>query len=170
MELLVGEWKIRSWMQGDESAITKYANNRNVWLNLRDSFPNPYTEQDAKTWLRKVKKQKPEIDFAIASNDEAIGGIGLHPQRDVYRRSAEIGYWLGEPFWRRGIATIAVRAFTDYALANFDLVRLYASVFEGNIASMRVLEKAGYTLEGCFRKAVTKDGRTLDQFIYAVVR
>ena len=170
MELIVGEWKIRSWIEVDVPAIVKYANNRNVWLNLRDSFPHPYTEQDAKTWLRKVKKQKPEINFAIVSNDEAIGGIGLHPQRDVYRRSAEIGYWLGELFWGQGIGTKAVSAFTDYAFASFDLTRIYASVFEGNIASARVLEKAGYNLEGRFRKAVTKDGRILDQLVYAIIR
>ena len=157
-------------MQGDETAIVKYANNRNVWLNLRDSFPYPYAEENARAWLRKVRKCEPERDFAIVCNHEAIGGIGLHPQRDVYRRSAEIGYWIGEPFWSKGIATRAVRAFTDYALANFDLIRIYASVFEGNVASARVLEKAGYTFEGRFRKAVTKDRKTLDQLIFAFVR
>ena len=124
MELIVGGWKIRSWMQGDEPAITKYANNRIVWLNLRDYFPCPYTEQDAKAWLRKVKKQKPEIDFAIASNDEAIGGIGLHPQRDVYRRrSAEIGYWVGEPFWRRGMLGPPM-AFVEIALVRKSIIYL----------------------------------------------
>lgn len=169
MELVIGEWKIRSWMPEDEAAIVRYANNLNISINLRDSFPFPYTLNDARYWLRKVQKQQPEVAFAIASAEEAVGGIGLHIDRDVFRRSAEIGYWLGEPFWGRGIGTMAVRALTTYAFGAFDLNRIYAGVFEGNPASVRVLEKAGYHYEGRLRKAVFKDGRLLDQFIYAIL-
>jgi RimJ/RimL family protein N-acetyltransferase len=103
-------------------------------------------------------------------NGEAVGGIGLEPQADVARRSAEIGYWLGEAYWGRGIATEAVRAVTDYGFAHGDLVRIYATVFEWNRASMRVLEKAGYQLEGRRRQAVTKDGQTIDDLLYAIIR
>jgi RimJ/RimL family protein N-acetyltransferase len=169
MELVIGEWKIRSWKPEDETAIVKYANNRNISINLRDSFPFPYTLQDARTWLRKISKQQPETAFAIANADEAIGGIGLHMQRDVFRHSAEIGYWLGEPFWGRGIATLAVRAFTEFVFASFGLTRIFAGVFDGNTASIRVLEKSGYQLEGRMRNAVVKDGRVLDQLIYAIL-
>ena len=109
MDILIGEWKIRSWQPDDETAIVKYANNRNISINLRDSFPFPYVLQDARVWLRKVSKQQPETGFAIASAEEAIGGIGLHMQHDVFRHSAEIGYWLAEPFWGKGIATLAVK-------------------------------------------------------------
>ncbi|MGH7406412.1 MAG: GNAT family N-acetyltransferase [Candidatus Methylomirabilales bacterium] len=101
---------------------------------------------------------------------EAVGRIGLDLQTDVHRRSAEIGFWLAEPYWGRGIATEAVRAMTDFAFATFDLCRIFAGVFEWDPASVRVLEKAGYAYEGRLRKSVTKDGQTIDAFLYAVVR
>lgn len=170
MELIIDQWKIRSWRTEDETAIVKYANNRNISINLRDSFPFPYTLQDARTWLRKVSKQEPETAFAIANAEEAIGGIGLHMQRDVFRHSAEIGYWLGEPFWGKGIATLTLSAFTSYTFSVFDLHRIYAGVFDGNHSSVRVLEKAGYRFEGRMRDAVIKNGNILDQLIYAILR
>jgi RimJ/RimL family protein N-acetyltransferase len=108
--------------------------------------------------------------YAIVVDGEAVGGIGIVLQPDVFRRSAEIGYWLGEQYWGRGIVTEALRALTEYAFANFDLCRIYAGVFESNPASMRVLEKAGYAFEGRMKKAVTKDGKTMDDFIYAITR
>ncbi len=152
------------------TALVKYADNRNIWINLRDRFPNPYREEDAKVWLEGATGPQSKLAYAIASDEEAIGGIGLELQQDVHRRSAEIGYWLGEPFWGQGIATKALRALTEYAFANLDLIRLYGSVFEWNPASVRVLEKAGYTYEGRRRKAVTKDGKTIDELMYAIVR
>lgn len=139
-------------------------------MNLRDSFPFPYTEMDARAWLGAAILQVPETAFAIATEDEAIGGIGLQPQYDVYRTSAEIGYWLGEPFWGKGIATLAVRGLTAHAFKTFDLVRIYASVFAWNPASARVLEKAGYRLEGRMRGAVIKDGKITDQLLYGITR
>jgi RimJ/RimL family protein N-acetyltransferase len=165
-----GGWQIRSWQAQDRRALVKYANNRNIWINLRDAFPHPYTELDAQAWIQQTTQQVPETQFAIASDQEAIGAIGFLLQEDVYRRSAEIGYWLGEPFWGRGITTRAVCALTEYAFTHFDLVRLYATVFEWNPASARVLEKAGYAYEGRLRKSVTKDGKTIDQLLFATVR
>jgi RimJ/RimL family protein N-acetyltransferase len=114
--------------------------------------------------------QIPETAFAIASSDEAIGGISVQPQYDVYRKSAEIGYWLGEPFWGKGIATLAVRALTSYAFSRLDLLRIYASVFAWNPASARVLEKAGYHIEGKMRDAVYKNGKVTDQLLYGITR
>jgi RimJ/RimL family protein N-acetyltransferase len=99
-----------------------------------------------------------------------VGSIGLTLQEDVHRRSGEIGYWLGEPFWGRGLMSEAVPAFTAYAIATFDVRRLYATVFEWNHASARVLEKSGYVLEGRLRKSVVKDGHTIDQLLFAYVR
>lgn len=113
---------------------------------------------------------KPETNFAIDVAGEAVGGIGFTLQPDVAHRSAEIGYWLGEAFWGRGIASDALIAVTDHAFANYDLCRIYAHVFEWNAASARVLEKAGYAFEGRLRKSVTKDGQTIDQLMYAAIR
>jgi RimJ/RimL family protein N-acetyltransferase len=145
----------------------RHANNRNVWLNLRDRFPHPYTKDDAKRWLEIATEIKPETNFAIAVEGVAIGAVGFSVQSDVAYRSGEIGYWLGEEFWGRGIATEALVAVTDYAFASYDLCRLYAHVFEWNLASARVLEKAGYKLEGRLNKSVTKDKQTIDQLLYA---
>jgi len=161
---------VRSWEWRDRDAIVRHANNRNVWINLRDRFPHPYTLRDARTWLDMVIGIKPVTSFAIAVGDEAVGGIGFTLQPDVAHRSAEIGYWLGEEFWGRGIATDALKAVTRYAFANFDICRIFAHVFEWNGASARVLEKAGYSFEGRLRKSVTKDGQTIDQLMYAVIR
>ena len=170
MEIPAGGCVLRPWREGDEPALAKYANNRNVWINLTDIFPHPYTAEDAASWVQLQQDRDPPMDLAIANADEAIGGIGLSLQSDGFRRSAEVGYWLGEPFWGQGIATHALRAMTEYAFERFDLVRVYALVKEWNPASARVLEKAGFSLEGRLRKAVTKDGKTIDLFLYALVR
>ncbi|HEX8558656.1 MAG TPA: GNAT family protein, partial [Pyrinomonadaceae bacterium] len=132
-------------------------------------FPHPYTPAAARAWLGFVAQKTPETDFALAVGGEAAGGIGITLREDVARRSAEIGYWMGRAHWGRGLATAAVRALTDWAFAHFDLCRLDASVFDWNPASARVLEKAGYVLEGRLRKSATKDGRTIDQLLYARV-
>jgi len=161
---------VRSWEWRDREAIVRHANNRNVWINLRDRFPHPYTHADARNWLDSVVGTNPETNFAIAVDDEAVGGIGFTVQPDVGVRSAEIGYWLGEEFWGRGIATEALIAVTDYAFKNYDLCRLYAHVFEWHPGSARVLEKAGYEFEGRLKKSVTKNGQTIDQLMYAMVR
>ena len=161
---------MRSWQWRDRDAIVRHANNPNVSINLRDRFPNPYTAADARRWLESVIDFKPETNFAIAVGAEAVGGIGFTVQSDVGRRSAEIGYWLGEAFWGRGIATEALIAVTDYAFSHYDVCRLYAHVFDWNGASARVLEKAGYVFEGRMRKSVTKDGQTIDQLMYAMIR
>ncbi len=170
MQLDNGGYQIRSWRPEDEDTVVKYANNRRVWINMRDVFPHPYEKKDAREWIQSATHQIPETHFAIASAREAIGGIGLRLQEDVHRRSAEVGYWLGEPFWGRGIATTALSALTEFAFGHFDLVRIYATTFEWNPASARVLEKAGYQYEGRLRKNVTKDGNTIDQFLYGLVR
>jgi RimJ/RimL family protein N-acetyltransferase len=99
-----------------------------------------------------------------------VGGVGLEPMADVYRLTATVGYWLGEPFWGRGFATQALRALSAYAFSTFDLHRLEAAVFGWNLASARVLEKAGYSLEGRLRRSVIKDGRIADSLLYARLR
>ena len=161
---------VRSWEWRDRDSLVRHANNKNVWINLRDRFPHPYTLADARNWLDMVVGVKPETNFAIVVDNEAVGGVGYTVQPDVGHRSAEIGYWLGEEFWGRGIATEALIAVTEYAFSTNDLCRLHAHVFEWNPASARVLEKAGYAFEGRLRKSVTKNGQTIDQLMYAAVK
>jgi RimJ/RimL family protein N-acetyltransferase len=169
MKIPFGEYCVRSFEFSDEEALVKYANNPNVSKLLRDLFPSPYTKADAKLWLKYACKQKVETNFAIANREELIGAIGITIQEDVNRYSAEIGYWLAEPFWRKGIATEALKIFTEYVFKNFKINRLYAMVFDGNAASEKVLIKAGYQKEGTLKKAVYKEGIFLDQYIYAIL-
>jgi ribosomal-protein-alanine N-acetyltransferase len=168
MELKLTRSTIRDWREGDEASLVRHANNRKIWQNVRDAFPHPYTTMDAEDWIRKASSDDPITSFAIEVDHAAVGGIGLVLQTDIFRRSAEIGYWLGEDYWGRGIVTEAVKAFTVWGFANFDLSRIYAGVFEWNPASSRVLEKAGFEFEGRMKKAVTKEGRTGDELIYAI--
>lgn len=161
---------IRSYRRGDGPALVKYADNRNVSRTLRDRFPYPYTPEVAERWLAHVAAQEPETAFAIATPAELVGGIGVELGDDIHRRTAEIGFWLGEPLWGRGIVTRAVTVFTAWAFERYDLLRIWAGVFETNPASARVLEKAGYAYEARLRASVVKDGRTLDQLVYARLR
>jgi len=162
---------MRPWRAADLKALVHHANNRKIWLNVRDRFPHPYTAADARAWIeiRAADAGNP-YNFAIEFEGDAIGGIGMEFFTDVHRLTAEIGYWLGEPFWGRGFATIALRAVTGYAFATFDLRRIQATVYEWNPASMRVLEKAGFQLEGRLRNYVVKEGRVGDVLMYAKLR
>ena len=170
MQIDIAPWQIRSYRAADADALARNADNRNVSRNMRDAFPFPYRLSDASAWIEFASSQSPQTNFAITANGEVIGGIGITLQSDVNRRSAEIGYWLGEPHWGQGIATASLRAMTDWAFAEFDLVRIYAEVFEWNPASGRVLEKAGYELEGRLRKSIVKDDQIIDALLYATIR
>ncbi|MCK9408231.1 MAG: GNAT family N-acetyltransferase [Bacteriovoracaceae bacterium] len=166
MEFRLQHSLLRPWHIGDESSLEQHANNRNVWINVRDHFPHPYTRGDAIRWVQHASMNLTETVFAITVNGIAVGSIGLVAKDDVYRKSMEIGYWIGEEFWGRGIVTEAVGAISDYAFATFDIVRLYADVFDWNIASARVLIKNGYTFEARLHRAVVKDGLIADALIY----
>jgi RimJ/RimL family protein N-acetyltransferase len=167
MEINCGDFRIRSYHPADGVDLVRYANNPRVASNLRERFPHPYAHEDAAEWLDVALRQDPETNFAIATDEELIGTIGLRLGEDVYRHSAEIGYWLGEPFWGRGIASRAVAALTDWGFEQFSLLRVFAYVFSENPASMRVLEKAGFELEATMRQAVVKNGQVMDQRLYA---
>lgn len=161
---------LRTWRRGDEAELARQANDERVARNMRDYFPQPYTLTDARTWVALNLQITPATSLAIEVRGRVAGAIGLRQGEDVFRRSAEIGYWLGVAHHGRGIATEAVRAFVEYAFATFDVCRLQAGVFEWNAASARVLEKAGFVLESRERSSITKDGRTADRFVYALVR
>lgn len=161
---------IRPWRRDDAAALVKYGNNRNVWLNLRDAFPHPYRDTHAAEFLEMVERQHPTTFFAIATTQEAIGGIGISIGQDVHRLTAEMGYWLAEPYWGKGIMSEAVARFTEFAFERFSLLRIYAEPYAHNASSCRVLEKAGFQLEGRLRNSVIKDGQVLDQLLYARIR
>ena len=170
MNLKIGKYMIRDWRPNDASSIVKYANNKKIWLNLRDAFPHPYQFSDAENFLSKVARQDPRTIFTIADNKEAIGSIGLMLGEDIHRFAAEMGYWLAEPFWNKGIMSRAVLGFSEFAFEKFALNRIFAEPFIENTASVRVLEKAGFVLEGTLQASVFKDGKVLDQFLYAKIR
>lgn len=161
---------VRPWRAGDEESLEKHANNRNVWINVRDHFPHPYTKGDAMRWVQHASMNLTDTVFAIVVDGRAVGSIGLVAKDDVYRKSMEIGYWIGEEFWGRGIVTEAVGAVTAYGFDHFDIVRIYADIFDWNTASARVLEKNGYAFEARLRRAVVKDGMITDLLMYAKIK
>jgi RimJ/RimL family protein N-acetyltransferase len=169
MRLVLSTCEVRSWEAGDIASLVEQANNHKIWRNLRDRFPHPYTAADGRRFMKTLRASTPETVFAIAVDRKAVGGIGYLLQKDVERVSAEIGYWLGEAYWGRGIATEALIAVTSYAIERHGLSRLFALPFAWNTASCRVLEKAGYTLEARLRRSAIKDGEITDQFLYAFV-
>lgn len=170
MKISFGEFYIRSYEYSDLESLVKYANNYNISKLLRDQFPFPYTKTDAETWLIHACHQEIETNFVIANEKELIGAIGINLQEDVNRFCAEIGYWLGEPYWGKGITTRALKIFSEYAFTNFNLNRIYAYVFKGNPASEKVLLNAGYKKEGTLRNAVFKEEKFIDQYIYAILK
>jgi [ribosomal protein S5]-alanine N-acetyltransferase len=161
---------IREIIENDKYSIVKYADNKKVSNNLRDAFPFPYTLEDAETWLTMLNDNHPKRAFAIANNEGLIGAIGIEPCRDVNRFAGELGYWLGEPFWGKGIATLAVQKFIKYVFEYYDLNKIFAYVFSSNPSSARVLEKAGFKLEGCMRNQIVKNGQALDQLVYGILK
>lgn len=162
---------LRPWREGDEPSLVRQANNRKVSINLRDHFPYPYTQDDARAWIgRCLCAAHPHQAFAIEHGGEAIGGIGLQPLTDVARFTAEVGYWLGEEHWGQGFATEALRRLTTYAFESFPYERLEAWVFASNPVSGKVLEKSGYEREATLRRSAFKEGRFLDCHLYARLR
>jgi len=169
MNIVLKKCVLREWQWQDKASLIKNADNIKIARMVKDRFPHPYNNTAADDWLRIVTAENPQTNFAIVINNKAVGGIGFESQGDIFRRSAEIGYWLGEAYWGKGIMTEAVIAVTAYAFQQFDLCRLYAGVFATNSASVRVLEKAGYLFEGRLRKSITKYGETIDQLLFAKV-
>jgi [ribosomal protein S5]-alanine N-acetyltransferase len=158
---------IRPLRIADAASLTIHGNNHNVWRNLRDRFPFPLTAIDTQKYIETILRQSPTTVFAIEVKGEAIGVIGLTLGEGERRHSAEMGYWLGEAFWGRGIVTSAVEAVIEYAVKELGLSRIESYVFAWNPASARVLEKVGFTREGVLRNSVIKEGVLLDRWLYA---
>jgi len=157
---------LRPWTSDDVPSLVRHADNPRVAAGMRDAFPSPYTPDDACRFIALATSPGRNLLLAIEVDGEAVGGIGIHPLEDVCRRTAEIGYWLAEPYWSRGITTGAVRAIAPVAFEEMDIVRLQAGVFSSNTASMRVLERSGFAREAVHRHAITKHGALLDEVVY----
>lgn len=163
---------LRTWEEADAASLVRHANDAEIAANLRDGFPSPYTARDAAWFLGdcQVREGRDQLCRAVVVKGAAAGCVTVTLGCDVYRKSAEIGYWLGRDFWGRGIMTEAVRELCRAAFAAWDICRIQAEVFASNTGSRRVLEKAGFTLEGTKRKAVYKNGQMLDACMYALLR
>ncbi len=159
-----------AWRNGDQERFIPLADDYEVWKNLSDSFSHPYTRANAEAWVALHAGVNPVVDFAVCDASGPIGGIGFQTFTDELRHSAAIGYWLGRPFWGRGVVTSAVMAMTAYGFESLGFLRIYARVYRGNDASTRVLEKAGYKQEGLLRKAILKEGAPTDYYVYAILR
>lgn len=170
MILQDGSLILRPLQIDDNEDLARLANNKHVWDNLRDVLPHPYQVSDAENFILSIANDDPQLVFAIEYQSKLCGVIGLVMQTDVYRLSAEIGYWLGEPYWGIGIATRAVSLVTDYAFKTLGFHRVYAGIFEYNKPSMRVLEKNGFVKEGIFKQSIIKNGKMWDEHRYAKVK
>lgn len=161
---------LRKWRANDLQNLVKHANNPKIAENMRDAFPDPYTIEEGKKWLRFSKKTNLGHNFAITINDEAIGGVGLEVGMDIERISAEAGYWIGEEYWGQGITASALKGLLEYGFNNLKLERIFSTPFDHNIASRKVLEKNGFVLEGIMRNSVKKTGKIYNKALYAIIR
>ena len=168
-EIECSRCRVRDWTLDDRADLVRYADNRKIWRNMSHQFPYPYTEADADDWFARLAAIPDSTHWAIELKGRAAGGIGVALREGVFSRSAELGYWLGEPFWGRGLMTEVVQAVIPYAMSHFALCRLEAPVFAWNPASMRVLEHCGFECEGVSRASVFKDGELIDRVVYALV-
>ncbi len=163
---------LRDWREEDAAAIAKAANNPNIAANLRNTFPYPYSLEDAEWFVNDCisNEGKNQITRAIEVDGEAAGSIGIFIKRDVYEKSGELGYWLSEDYWRQGITSRAVRLICMEAFEAFDIIRIFAEPFEHNTGSRGVLEKAGFTYEGTMRGGVYKNGKVYSYCMYSILR
>ena len=158
---------LRPWREGDQEDLVRHANNRKVWRNLTHMFPHPYTLADANHWLFIANEDPRSVHLAIELHGQAIGGVGAVAGTGISVATADFGYWLGESFWGRGLATAAASAFKERLVQSKRFARLQAPVFAWNPPSMRVLEKVGFVREGVLRNSVAKDGELIDSVMYA---
>lgn len=160
---------LRPFQLFDFKSIAIHANNQLIWANLRDRFPCPYYEKDAMQFIQMVSSRSPITEFAIDVDGEAIGAAGIILKDDVYKGNGEIGYWLGQDYWGKGIGTRMVSELVRKAFDDFMLYRVYAEVFEKNTASARVLEKNGFIKEATLKNAIFKNGEHQNLIIFSII-
>jgi RimJ/RimL family protein N-acetyltransferase len=161
---------LRPLTNNDAPVLAQLANNRKIWLNLRDLFPSPYSLEDAYRFIGITQQEDPPMSFAIEYEQQFCGVVGLVGQSDVYKRTAEIGYWIGEPYWKKGIASIAVKLITAYGFDQLNFIRIHAGIFEYNQGSMKVLTKNGYEKDGVFKSSIFKDGKIYDEHRFSKIK
>ncbi len=164
--------RIRPWQTEDAENIAEVLNNKKIQNNLRDGIPFPYTAEDAKEYITAMLAADKEMTyaFAITIEDKAIGSIGVFRKDNIHIRTAEMGYYVAEPYWGMGIGTSAVKQAGKYIFEHTDIVRIFAEPFADNAASCRILEKSGFQCEGILRKNAFKNGKILDMKMYALVK
>lgn len=159
---------LRPWNINDLESLVKNANNPNIAKFMTDGFPHPYTKEKGISFIEMATKDNPIHIFAIEIDGKSVGGIGIHPQQDIMKKNAELGYWLGEEYWGKCIVSGAIKQMLDFAFTTYDINRVYARPFGTNIASQKVLEKTGFKLEARFEKVIFKNGEYLDELVYAI--
>ncbi|MCB9298545.1 MAG: GNAT family N-acetyltransferase [Lewinellaceae bacterium] len=164
------DFLLRPMAPADADSLARFGNNPNIARNMTDQFPHPYTPEKARAFIGYATQNDPPNILAIEVEGQAAGGIGIHPQADVHRKNAELGYWLAEPYWGQGIITRAITRMVSYGFEHWDIHRIFARPFGTNIASQRALEKAGFVLEARFEKTIFKNGEYLDELVYAIRR
>jgi ribosomal-protein-alanine N-acetyltransferase len=170
LALPIEGWCLRAWRDGDAPSLARHASNVEVWRWMSDRFPHPYTPAVAEHWVRAGHVEFGGDNWAIALDDEAVGGCGIAPLDGPLRCNAEVGWWLAEPFWGQGVTTLVARALVARAFEDPRITRVFAPIHAGNRRSMRVAEKAGFALEGVQRRSAIKAGRVIDRHLYAIVR
>ena len=162
------EFKLRPFDVQDLESLVQYANNANIAKFMMDKFPHPYTKEAGVQFINYAIEGNPTHIFAIEVEGKAAGGIGIHPLADVESKNAEMGYWLAETYWGHGIITNAIKQMIDYGFSNFDINRIFARPFSINVASQKVLQKAGFQLEATLEKTFFKNGEYLDELVFAI--
>lgn len=171
MEIFFEGIILKPWSKSDAIQLAKIANNKKIADNVRDVLPFPYSLKDARKWLNIIlPENNPPKFFAIVIDKQLVGSIGIISKTDIYRKNLEIGFFLSENFWGKGIITRAIKAATSYAFREFDIVRIYAETFSDNIGSQRALEKAGFRLEATLKRSIIKNGIIKDSCIYSVLK
>ena len=164
--------RIRKWELSDAKDLAAALSNKKVQDNLRDGLPYPYTEQDGKEFISAMLSadENETFAFAIIVDDMVIGSIGIFRQDNIHRQTAELGYYIAEEYWGKGIMTEAVKQICEYVFAKSDIIRIYAEPFANNIASCRVLEKVGFQYEGTLRSNAVKNGKVIDMEMYSLLK
>ena len=164
--------RIRKWELSDAKDLAAALSNKKVQDNLRDGLPYPYTEQDGKEFISAMLSadENETFAFSITVDDMVIGSIGIFRQGNIHRQTAELGYYIAEEYWGKGIMAEAVKQICEYVFGNSDIIRIYAEPFAYNIASCRVLEKAGFQYEGTLRSNAVKNSRVIDMKMYSLLK